>query len=88
MGAAWATLACYFSMAVISYVWGQKHYPIPYNVSRVLLYMAGAVVLWWGTSAALGLTNLGGLLEYSLRAVVLTGYVAVVWKLERGALRV
>jgi hypothetical protein len=35
-------------MAAISYVWGQKHYPIPYNVSRVLLYMAGAVVLWWG----------------------------------------
>jgi O-antigen/teichoic acid export membrane protein len=88
MGAAWATLACYFGMAVISYVWGQKHYPIPYNVSRVLLYMAGAVVLWWGTSTALGLTNLGGLLEYSLRAAVLAGYVAVVWKLERGALRV
>jgi hypothetical protein len=28
-------LACYAGMAVISYVWGQKHYPIPYNVSRV-----------------------------------------------------
>jgi hypothetical protein len=26
----------FFSMAVISYVWGQKHYPVPYNVSRVL----------------------------------------------------
>jgi hypothetical protein len=75
-------------MAAISYVWGQRHYPIPYNVSRVLLYMAGAVVLWWGSSAALGVTSLGGLLEYGLRAVVLAGYVAVVWKLERGALRV
>jgi len=90
MGAAWATLACYFSMAAISYVWGQKHYPIPYNVSRVLLYMAGAVVLWWGASTlptgqagALGLTNLGGLLEYGARAVVLVGYVVVVWRLER-----
>lgn len=88
MGAAWATFICYFSMAAISYVWGQRHYPIPYNVSRVLLYMAGAVVLWWGSSAALGVTSLGGLLEYGLRAVVLAGYVAVVWKLERGALRV
>jgi O-antigen/teichoic acid export membrane protein len=88
MGAAWTTLICYFSMAAISYVWGQRHYPIPYNVSRVLLYMAGAVVLWWGSSDALGVTSLGGLLEYGLRAVVLAGYVAVVWKLERGALRV
>jgi O-antigen/teichoic acid export membrane protein len=85
MGAAWATLACYFSMAVISYVWGQKHYPIPYNVTRVLLYMAGAVVLWWAcdASAALGVTGLGGLLEYGVRAVVLVGFVAVVWLLER-----
>ncbi|MBK7383926.1 MAG: polysaccharide biosynthesis C-terminal domain-containing protein [Flavobacteriales bacterium] len=33
MGSAWATLACYAGMAVISYAWGQKHYPIPYNVS-------------------------------------------------------
>jgi len=84
MGAAWATLACYFSMAVISYVWGQKHYPIPYNVSRVLLYMAGAVVLWWAcdASAALGVTGLGGLFEYGVRALLLAGFIAVVWKLE------
>ena len=86
MGAAWTTLICYASMAAISYVWGQKHYPIPYNVSRVLLYMAGAVVLWWG-SASLGLTDRGDLLGYGIRAVVLAGYVAVVWRKERGALR-
>ncbi|MBK7384442.1 MAG: polysaccharide biosynthesis C-terminal domain-containing protein [Flavobacteriales bacterium] len=36
MGAAWTTLICYASMAVISYTWGQKHYPVPYNVGRVL----------------------------------------------------
>jgi O-antigen/teichoic acid export membrane protein len=87
MGAAWATLACYASMAVISYAWGQKHYPIPYNVSRVLLSLAGAVVLWWGASTALGLTNLGGLLAYGVRALVLVGFVAITWKLERRALR-
>jgi O-antigen/teichoic acid export membrane protein len=85
MGAAWATLACYFSMAVISYVLGQKYYPIPYNVTRVLLYMAGAVVFWWAcdSSAALGVTGLNGWLEYVIRAVVLLGFVVVVWRLER-----
>lgn len=87
MGAAWATFICYASMAVISYVWGQRHYPIPYNVSRVLLYMAGAVVLWWGTTTVLGLTNLGGSLEYAVRAGVLVLFVGTAWKLERGALR-
>jgi O-antigen/teichoic acid export membrane protein len=83
MGAAWATLACYASMAAISYVWGQKHYPIPYNVTRVLLYMAGAVVIWWGASTVLGQADLGGALDYGARAVMLTGFVAVVWKVER-----
>jgi O-antigen/teichoic acid export membrane protein len=82
MGSAWATLACYFGMAAISYVWGQKHYPIPYNVSRVLLYMAGAVVLWWGCEQL----PLEGVPNYALRAVVLIGYVAVAWRSERAIL--
>jgi O-antigen/teichoic acid export membrane protein len=67
MGAAWTTLICYFSMAAISYVWGQRHYPIPYNVSRVLLYMAGAVVLWWGCEQV----ALEGVARYVLRGGVL-----------------
>jgi len=79
MGAAWATLACYFSMAAISYVWGQKHYPIPYNVSRVLLYMAGAVVLWWGAEQV----ALEGVMKYALRAVMLIGFLTVAWRVER-----
>jgi O-antigen/teichoic acid export membrane protein len=83
MGAAWTTLACYFSMAVISYVWGQRHYPIPYNVSRVLLYMAGAVVLWWGSEQLV----LDGLLKYGLRATLLAAYAVAAGWLERGALK-
>ncbi|WP_228412659.1 lipopolysaccharide biosynthesis protein [Chryseobacterium sp. SC28] len=30
----WATIASYFAMMVISYVWGQYRYPIPYNVYK------------------------------------------------------
>lgn len=83
MGAAWATLACYFSMAAISYVWGQKHYPIPYNVMRVLLYMAGAVVIWWGCEQVL----LEGGMNFTLRGVALMAFLAVVLMIERPAIR-
>lgn len=83
MGAAWATLICYASMAVISYVWGQRHYRVPYNVTRVLLYMAGAVALWWGVSTALDVTDLGALLSYAVRLIALTGFLLLAWKLER-----
>ncbi|MCC6401690.1 MAG: polysaccharide biosynthesis C-terminal domain-containing protein, partial [Flavobacteriales bacterium] len=82
MGAAWATFICYASMAAISYVWGQKHYPIPYNVSRLLLYMAGAVFLWWGCEQV----PLEGVAKYAMRTPLLLGYVAVAWRMERTAL--
>ena len=86
MGAAWTTLICYASMAVISYVWGQQHFRVPYNVSRVLLYMAGAVALWWGVSlldSARSDTPLLGALSYALKGLVLGAFVLLAWKLER-----
>lgn len=45
VASAWATLACYGSMMVISYLWGQKVYPVPYAVSRLLGYLLIAVLL-------------------------------------------
>ena len=83
MGSAWATLICYATMTAISYVWGQKHWPVPYNVERVLLYMAGAVVLWWGCEKL----QLSGSLNYAVRAVALLAFVGIVWKIERPAIR-
>ena len=83
MGAAWATLACYASMAAISYMWGQKHYPVPYNVSRVLTYMASAVFLWWGVDQL----PIDGIPGYGVRAVTLILFMTLVWKKERNSLR-
>lgn len=40
MACAWATFACYGSMMVISFVWGQKEYPIPYAWRKLVAYMA------------------------------------------------
>jgi len=31
MGSAWTTMICYFTMLVVSLVWGRKYYPIPYH---------------------------------------------------------
>lgn len=45
MACAWATLACYGSMMIISYYWGQKVYPIPYQVMRLLGYVLLVVLI-------------------------------------------
>jgi O-antigen/teichoic acid export membrane protein len=55
-GAAWAHLACYGSMAGISYLLGRRYYPVPYDVKRVLGYVATGVVILllsrWATAQA------------------------------------
>ena len=43
-GAAWATLASYAGMTVLSYLLGQHYYPIPYQTGRILLVVALAFV--------------------------------------------
>ena len=46
MACAWATLIVYFIQMVISYLLGQKHYPIPYNLKKVVLYIGLALILY------------------------------------------
>ena len=45
MGCAWATLACYFSMALACYLLGQKYYPIPYPIGAISGYLGVAILL-------------------------------------------
>ena len=45
LGSAWATLACYGSMAVLSYGCGHRAFPIPYDLRRLLGYPLLTLVL-------------------------------------------
>jgi O-antigen/teichoic acid export membrane protein len=39
MACAWATCLCYGTMMVLSFVWGQKAYPVPYAWKKLVAYM-------------------------------------------------
>ena len=45
MASAMATLAAYFSMTLLSYYFGRKHYPIPYNIKKISIYLVLAIGL-------------------------------------------
>lgn len=45
-GAAVATFLCYSFMMVCSYIWGQKHYPVPYPVKKLIGYLVTVVLLY------------------------------------------
>ncbi|RCL74802.1 MAG: polysaccharide biosynthesis protein [Flavobacteriales bacterium] len=47
MACAWATLIVYFTQMVISYLLGQRHYPIPYNLKKFIFYISLALALFF-----------------------------------------
>lgn len=47
MACAWATFLVYFCEMVASYILGQKHYPIPYDVKKFFIFSSIALVLYF-----------------------------------------
>ena len=45
MASAMATLSAYVSMTLLSYYFGRKHYPIPYNIKKIGLYLVLSIGL-------------------------------------------
>ena len=79
-GAAIANLACYASMTVVSYRWGQQHYPIPYPVGRMALYTAFALALLLFNEVVLQHSTLARLDLYGIRACLLTAFLGgILW---------
>lgn len=44
---AWTTFAAYFSMMVVSYLLGQKYFPVPYNMKKLLSYLGVMLLLFF-----------------------------------------
>tara|TARA_B100001113_G_C20988048_1_gene569168 strand:- start:217 stop:945 length:729 start_codon:yes stop_codon:yes gene_type:complete len=47
MGAAWSTLACYSSMMLISFYFGQKYFKIKYNILAISKYFLIAMLVFY-----------------------------------------
>ncbi len=54
---AWATLAAYSSMMVISYFMGQKYFPVPYNVRKLLAYLGVMLALFFTHRLVMSMTD-------------------------------
>jgi O-antigen/teichoic acid export membrane protein len=83
MGSAWAVLVCYFIMMIINYFWGQKFYPIPYNLKRIGLYFATALFLY---ALSFITSRIGGFPKILINTVLITGFLALVFYKEKSEL--
>lgn len=79
MGAAWATLICYASMMVASYFLGNKHYPVNYDLKRILGYLGLSVTLYFISVFA---KTESAIINLFLNNLMLLVFVAIVWKME------
>lgn len=45
MASAWISLTAYTLMMILSYIWGQRNYPIPYNLKKNIIYLVSSVCI-------------------------------------------
>ncbi|WP_417882693.1 polysaccharide biosynthesis C-terminal domain-containing protein [Xanthomarina gelatinilytica] len=80
VGSALATLAAYASMMMISYYFGKKYYPIPYNLKKISVYLLLSI----GLSA---ITFYGFRGNYVVGISTLIVFLGLVFQLEKNDLR-
>ncbi len=78
-GSAYATLAAYLVMLVLSYYLGQKHHPIPYDKKSIVLLLAVA----FGLFLIHRLLDLEGVAGYVSAALAVALYLLYVLKMEK-----
>lgn len=79
MGCAWATLICYASMMIVSYFLGNKHYPVNYDLKRILGYLGLSVTLYF---ISLLIKTEFAAINLVLNNLMLIGFMVIVWKME------
>ncbi len=85
MASAWATLLVYFLQMVFSYLLGQRHFPIPYNLKKFSVYIGLALVLYFMGSK---IETASFVLQFVLQNSLLLFYLAFIFLLERKTLRI
>ena len=82
MACAWATFFCYGSMMVLSFLWGQKKYYVPYPWRKLVAYLLIVIILFsihqWIITYQ---TNL--ILNFASATILLFGYLIFIVKIER-----
>lgn len=81
-GAAWATLACYAVMMVVTWAAGHKHYPVHYPIARMAGYLLLALVLYQ-LSRLIQPIFVNIFIRMAVHTTIFAFFIIVVWLWER-----
>lgn len=76
MGSAWATLACYGAMVVVSYLLGRHFYPVPYDLKPIFGYITLGIALYLAQGPLVSVT---GLAPWWVGTLLLGGYLLLAY---------
>jgi len=80
MGSAIAVFTCFFTMMVISYILGQKYYPVPYDLKTIAIYFGVAMVLFFASTFT---RHLATPAKLTFNTLFLFLFLATIWFKER-----
>ena len=85
-GSAWAALACYGFMAMVSYWIGKKYYPIPYPLAKMFGYIGLAVLVFLIANGLRPLltTTISVL---CVNTLLIISYLAMIWIWEKETIK-
>lgn len=79
-GAAWTTFTSYGAMAIISYLLGQKFFPVPYQLTKILGYSLVSLILWYSSTLIEWDSTI---LKYGFNTFLMWVFLGFVFLLER-----
>ena len=80
MACAWATFASYSIMMILSYVLGQKYYPVKYNLRSIFVFSIIALSFYFISTIYSGMENT--ILKLVLNNILLALFAFIFYKLE------
>lgn len=81
-GAAWVTLICYLFMSGATWYIGKNHYPVPYEMGRMTLYVVLVLALWMTEQLLQPYLSGMPILLWSERLLLMAVFAGAVYKLE------
>ncbi|MEI6898557.1 MAG: oligosaccharide flippase family protein [Bacteroidota bacterium] len=79
-GSAWATFICYGAMMILSYLIGQRYFPVKYNLWKFLGYLGFAVILYFISKLVV---FDGRVLQIAFHTMILFVFCGVVYLIEK-----
>ncbi len=79
VGAAWTTFICYFVIAALCYIIGQKHYPVNYNLKHITLYILLSFSLF-ALMSIIPIENTA--IRLIINTIIILSFIAIAYKLD------